>query len=159
MKILTDGNWRTPIGFYNYCEAGIRIREDQKAKEKEWEGIKEQERTLVLNAVSRKPQGAKKPTKASEIIQNTISHLFNKASTGSEKKISSESNLVEREWQERLEFLHSDWQHWQRNLQTLNGDSDPNLVESMTKILAGCKQLLDEHQVKKPVSIDSSEAD
>lgn len=76
-----------------------------------------------------------------------------------ENKEQVDKNKKEREWQERLEFLHSDLATWQRNLQAANGNNNPNLVENINKIIAQCKKSLDEHMLQKPVLIASSEAD
>ena len=70
-----------------------------------------------------------------------------------------DKNKKEREWQERLEFLHSDLATWQRNLQAANGNNNPNLVENINKIITQCKKSLDEHMLQKPALIASSEAD
>lgn len=55
MKILSDGNWRTPIGFDNHSEKGNKIKTEQKEKEKEWQRTKEKEQeethrnSLIMN--------------------------------------------------------------------------------------------------------------
>ena len=43
MKILGDGNWKTPIGFHNHSTIGQQLRSNQEDKLQQWQLQKEQE--------------------------------------------------------------------------------------------------------------------
>ena len=43
LKILGDGNWRTPIGFNNHSAMGRKIKDQQLEREENWAKIKERE--------------------------------------------------------------------------------------------------------------------
>lgn len=40
MAIIRDGNWRTPIGFYNHSQKGRKKKESITEREKQWERVK-----------------------------------------------------------------------------------------------------------------------
>src|SRR5262249_5710060 len=43
MKIIADGNWRTPKGFYTYSCHGVQLKNENHNREKEWEKQKQEE--------------------------------------------------------------------------------------------------------------------
>lgn len=43
MKILSDGNWKTPIGFYKHSEVGQQIKSEQEDRLQAWNQQKEEE--------------------------------------------------------------------------------------------------------------------
>ncbi len=52
MKILSDGNWRTPIGFSNHSEYGIQVKERENIKATKWKSLKEEARNQTKQFVA-----------------------------------------------------------------------------------------------------------
>jgi hypothetical protein len=77
MKILSDGNWRTPIGFSNYSKYGVILKVDKERIEKEWQEKKFSEtpryfEDVIMNKINK---GQNLANEMTEKAMHTAKHL------------------------------------------------------------------------------------
>lgn len=75
-----------------------------------------------------------------------------------ENKEQRRKNEKQEKWQEKLEFLHCDLAHWQRNLQAAQNDNNTTLIENINKIVVECEKSLEQHLLEKSVIQNNGEA-